>query len=445
MSGAGATRVVQTVTSGRMDAVSVLTVYIVLLYGIPSGLRVVGLGSAGSPAMLLGILCLFWWGAEHVRAQRPVLKALGTMPALLLFFVLAMGGSYVTGMVRGQLALEGSTADTGLLRVMAWAGVFLVASDGITTNARLITLTRRLVTAGALIAVLGLLQFTFHSSLIGWFALPGLETDGPASLTGRSGFTRAMATAVHPLEFGVVATMCLPFAVVLALRDRGRPALARLWPLASLIGVLSISLSRSAIIGLAATVLVLAMGWGWRARGIAALAGSAVLVAVYLLVPGMASTVLSLFGGIGRDDSTVSRLEAQEVVFWVAGQNSPFGRGLGTFVPEYYIVDNQWLLSLVETGVVGLLALLSLLVGGIWHALSGRRRHTDPLLRDLGQACAAAVIGCALIMAFFDGLSFPMVGGTLFLVLGILSAYARLSLPAVALRIPSVNAPESHR
>lgn len=410
----------------RTDAVGVLTLYLVLLCAVPSGLRVAGLGSAGSPALLLGILCLLWWASEHVRARTPVLSSLQPLPALLVVLVLVLGVSYVNGMSRGPAPLEGSQADMGLLRVMAWCGVLLVAYDGITSTARLLQLVRRFVLAGALLSLLGLLQFALGRPLVDWVSIPGLVADSSLALADRAGFARPMATAVHPLEFGVVATMTLPFAAVLALHGGGRGLVARMWPVLAIASAISVSLSRSAMVGLAATVLVLVLGWRARTQLVVALVGGAVLTGVYLVVPGMGSAIVGLFRGIGSDDSTVSRLDAYGVALWVTGQNPLVGRGLGTFVPEYYILDNQWLLMLVETGVLGLLALVALVLGGVVVALRARRRHHDPLLRDLGQALAAALVGCALVMAFFDGLSFPMSAGALFLVLGLAGAYSRL-------------------
>ncbi|WP_022922556.1 O-antigen ligase family protein [Ornithinimicrobium pekingense] len=403
-----------------------LTLYLILLCAVPSSLRVAGLGSAGSPAMLLGIVFLMWWASEHVRARTPVLRSVRLLPALLVAFMLALGLSYVNGMLHGQPPLEGNTADMGLIRAVAWAGLLLVAYDGVTSSARLVTVARRLVRAGALLSVLGLVQFALDRPLVDWVTVPGLVTDSSVAVIDRSGFTRPMATAVHPLEFGVVTTMTLPFAAVLALHDRGRGYVARFWPVVAIVGAISLSLSRSALVGLAATVIILTLGWGLRTRLAVGLLGLAMLTGIYVLVPGMASAVLELFAGIGTDDSTVSRIGAYGVALWVTEQNPLLGRGLGTFVPQYYILDNQWLLLLVESGVLGVAAFFALLTGGVLVAVRARRRHTDPFQRDLGQAFAAAVVGCAVIMAFFDGLSFPMAAGTLFLILGLSGAYARL-------------------
>jgi polysaccharide biosynthesis protein PslJ len=399
----------------------------VLLYAIPSSLRVSGLGSAGSPAMLFGILCFAWWGSEHVRARTPILRSIHLLPAALVLFVVVLAVSYVNGMLHGQPPLEGNTADLGLLRLLAWAGVFLVAHDGVTSTATLLTVLRRLVLAGALLSGLGLLQFALDRPLLDWVSIPGMVTDTSFAVIDRAGFTRPMATALHPLEFGVVATMTLPFAAVLAMHDRSRGYMARFGPVIALVSAISVSLSRSAMIGLAATVAILALGWKVRTQLAVGLLGLVTLTVIYLAVPGMASAVVDLFAVIGTDDSTVSRIDAVGVALWVTDQNLLFGRGLGTFVPQYYILDNQWLLLLVETGVSGMLAFLVLLGTGTYCALRARRRHADPLLRDTGQAFGAAVVGCALIMAFFDGLSFPMAAGTLFLMLGLAGAYARLS------------------
>ncbi len=46
------------------------------------------------------------------------------------------------------------------------------------------------------------------------------------------------------------------------------------------------------------------------------------------------------------------------------------GRGIGTwYAPKHEIFDNQYLLTLVDSGVIGLVALLGIFIAGIYAAL----------------------------------------------------------------------------
>jgi O-antigen ligase len=90
------------------------------------------------------------------------------------------------------------------------------------------------------------------------------------------------------------------------------------------------------------------------------------------------------------------------------------------------ILDNQYLGTLIETGVIGLLALILVFVVPLLCARGVRRRSARPETRDLAQSLAAAVMVGMLSFATFDGLSFPMATNLLFLLLGCCGALRRL-------------------
>ena len=62
----------------HLDAVSLLTVYLVLLFGVESRLVIQGLGAAGSPALLVGCAGFGWW--TFYQAQRPAPTGFGRQP-----------------------------------------------------------------------------------------------------------------------------------------------------------------------------------------------------------------------------------------------------------------------------------------------------------------------------------------------------------------------------
>jgi len=103
--------------------------------------------------------------------------------------------------------------------------------------------------------------------------------------------------------------------------------------------------------------------------------------------------------------------------------NSPlYGAGFGTFLPRYYIFDNQWVHTAVELGILGLAALLGVVIAAIWSAVKGRRQSTHPDLRILGYALATSMVVISVLFAFFDGLAFPISAGLLFLLAGMCGA-----------------------
>ncbi len=79
------------------------------------------------------------------------------------------------------------------------------------------------------------------------------------------------------------------------------------------------------------------------------------VVGLRLAIPGLVGTLYSLFSNLQNDPSVSGRTSDYAVVLGLFDQHAILGRGLFTFVPRYYrILDNQYLMILVELGVVGL-------------------------------------------------------------------------------------------
>lgn len=413
----------------RWDSVSFLTVYLVLTCALPSYLTVPILGSVGRPSTLWAILGLLWWLCHKVGAsvQRQGGSA-GPRTALLLFVGCVLA-SYAYANFRGLPSSESSPADSGILRLAGWVGVALIAADGIDSRERLHRILSRISIAGALMAVLGLAQFWTGQSLIDWISLPGFAVDNSlAGVQGRAGFIRPQGTAVHPLEYGVVLCASLPIAISLAMTDRRTSILIRWLPSAVIAFASLLSVSRSTLLGVLIGVLILAPRWSPRVR-LYVLAAAGMLVGVmYVAVPGMAGTVKGMFLGVGTDSSTISRTDAYDAAFEIALRNPFLGRGFSTFLPQYLILDNQFLGLLIEVGVLGLAAWLVLLAIAVILPWTATRQPTDDGVRQLGSAVSASVAATALSFAFFDGLGFPMSAGLLFLMVGISGSLTRSAL-----------------
>jgi polysaccharide biosynthesis protein PslJ len=152
-------------------------------------------------------------------------------------------------------------------------------------------------------------------------------------------------------------------------------------------------------------------------------------VFVFVTVPGMVGTISGLFGGVASADSSVtSRLDSFSVALSYVARAPFFGRGFGTFLPRYRIFDNQYLLGLVETGAVGLAAMLLLWVVPVvaLARVLGRTAAASPQ-RLIGAALLASCVVGGVDLAFFDGFGFPMMPAIWFVLLGLAGAYVRLA------------------
>ncbi|BCW73398.1 O-antigen ligase family protein [Arthrobacter sp. NicSoilB8] len=408
------------------DATSFLTVYLVLVCALPSYLTIPVLGSAGRPSTLWGLVGLLWWIWNRVGVVVPYKGGARVIRTALLVFVGCVLASYAYANFRGLPGAESSPADSGMLRLAGWVGIALIAADGIRTRERLQTFLRRIVLAGTLMASLGLAQFWTGQSLIDWISLPGFAVDSSLSgVEGRGGFIRPQGMAAHPLEYGVVLCMTLPIAISLAMTDTNRAVFIRWVPAMVITFASMLSVSRSALIGVLAGILVLSPRWSPKVRLYAVFAAVGLGGIMYSAVPGMAGTLKGMFLGVADDSSTASRTNSYAAAFEIA-QRSPFlGRGFSTFLPQYLILDNQFLGLLIEVGVLGLAAFLVLVVMSIIIPWKATGRSADAGMGQLGAAVSASVAATALSFAFFDGLGFPMSAGLLFMMFGVSASMVR--------------------
>lgn len=403
-----------------------LTVYLVLLFAIPSRLIILPLGSAGAPSMLLGLasalvwlLVQLWRSSGGTSPRRPIRLALAV-------FLVSVGISYVAAMVRPIDHDEVSPADVAVIVAVSWSGVFLMAHDGLTRLRDVEVLVRRFAFVGGLMALLGLAQYATRQVLIDHITIPGLTAVSDVDSFFRNGLVRISGTATHPIEFGALLSILLPLALHGALHPMGRGVVRRWFPVVTISLALALSMSRSAYLALAVALVVLLSGWPrpvrWR-LGTAVVVGGALLS---LGVPALFRSVRSMFVTARDDPSITSRTDSYAVAMQFF-QDAPWvGRGLGTFLPKYRIFDNTYLGLLVSGGVVGTIAFVAISVTAIVILRRRRRRWADEQSRDLALSLVAGIAAGSVSLAFFDGFAFPMTMGTFFLTLGIAGALVRL-------------------
>lgn len=415
---------------GSADASTVALVLVVLLTAIPAQLVVGPLGAAGTPAKLFGMAMFIWWLFTRVSRPEPPPAGSRATRLSLGFFAVSIGLAYVAAMSRPVDLLEMRGADRSLLTVMAWCGMALVIADGVRTRQRLEFLLRGIAVAGVAMAVVGLLQF-YGLDLAGLLRYPGLVPNAVVGIEVRSVFARVQATSLHAIEFGVVLNLVLPLVLHFAFQATTRESRRRWWAAVVLTGaVIPMTVARSAMLGAAVVALVLLPSWPRERRRKAYLALAAGAVAMKFVVPGLIGTIRGLFTNIESDPSTQGRTADYGAVGRFVSEAPFFGRGMDTFLPTTYrTLDNQYLLSLVTTGVVGLLALLGVFAVAVWLMARVRTKSSDPATRDLAQCLMASVLAPAVTFATFDGLSFPICSSLLFVLIGCVGALHRLEQP----------------
>ncbi len=410
----------------RVDAVGLLTLYIVLLLFVPSRLVIGPLSSAGAPSMVFGLVNLLLWGFLFLVAIRR--DDLGPQPIRIALGILVfcVGISYVLAMSRPISPDEASPADVALLGMLSWTGTLLLTHDGIHARDRLDTLLWRFVVCGGLIAALGLIQVATKQLWIDQLSIPGLSSSPPYGLTSRGGFPRPAGTSIHPIEYGVVLTMMLPLSLHVGFHHTYRGPIVRWLPAAAVCGIIPLTSSRSAYLGALIALIFCMVNWSNARRLRVLLTGVAGGLVAMVVAPNFINSVMGLFTGAGEDPSIASRTDSFTLAAQFIAENPWFGRGLGTFLPKYRIFDNQYLLLLVTIGLVGAFAFLALGATATVTMLRLRRASCEEHTRDLAMAFAGSICAGFACLFMFDAFAFPMSMGALFFLLGLAGALRRI-------------------
>ncbi|WP_297373602.1 O-antigen ligase family protein [Cryobacterium sp.] len=331
--------------------------YLVLLLAIPSGVVVSALGALGHPSLIWGLVLLVWWAVYRLQmpASAPVSQPVRFAFVVLLVVVLV---SFAAAMLRGQPEDQESPAVTAVIRMLSWAGVLLVAVDGIRTLHDLARMARQIGIGAGLLAALGLAQFLSGQALVDFFGtIPGLTMSG--GIGERAGLIRSSGTAIHPLEYATAINAALPPVIAAAISrgfrsDHPRGSLWWWLPVGFIVVSSLVAVSRSAIIGCAVAVISMIPALPVRYRGLAIGTGAIVAIVTFAALPGLASTTFRLFSGAADDPSTLSRTRALERIPEFMSTSPLVGSGFGIFLPRYYFFDNQWVLIAIELGILGL-------------------------------------------------------------------------------------------
>ncbi|RSN00972.1 hypothetical protein DMB42_38875 [Nonomuraea sp. WAC 01424] len=415
----------------RADGATLACLFVLSLLILPARLAVAGLPLSLTPAEILALsLGVVWVCAQMVsttgvaKGGNPVRTALFVYGMLLL----AVYG-YTTYLYLPSDELN--LADHTLVLYLGYASLLLVMCDGMGTRERLDFVLKAVVIGGTFAAIVALLQFRLDFDLTEYMRIPGLRhssVEEVPTVISRSDLRRVAGTLGHPIEFGALSAMLLPLAAHLGFQARSRgEAAARWWICAAVIAAgLMFSVSRTAVLGLAGAGLILLVGWSNRRRLVTLGAFLVFLGVMKVLTPGLIGTFYNLFAGAGEDSSVIYRTHDYPFAMREFAKSPIFGRGLGTWYPfKHQVFDNQYLLSLVETGLVGVLGFVGVIVCGIVVALRVRRMSTDPNVRNLGLTIAACLVIPLLGAATFDLLSFPGITSVLFLLVGAAGALMR--------------------
>jgi len=283
------------------------------------------------------------------------------------------------------------------------------------------TLLKILVGGGVVIAVSTVIEarsgYNVFNHLEGW--VPGLKLLELPEVPGRGIRLRAYASAQHPIALSALLVILMPPAIYLAHRTRNKAWLGAIAVL--FVGVAATN-SRTGIVML----LVVGLVYLWlrpaetRRLWPALIPGA---VAVQLLMPGTLGSLKQSFfpeGGLLKEQSQFAGWEGSGRIadLWPSlaewSYQPLFGQGYGTRITDpgpdqnALILDNQWLLTLLEVGALGFIAWVWLF-GGLVRRLGRGARHDQSDRGWLMAALAASLTAFAVGMLTYDAFSFVQV------------------------------------
>lgn len=416
----------------RADGATLACLYLLALLIIPARLIVAFVPITLPPAMMVALfLGIVWFGA-HLMDTMSMAKGRNAVRTAVAIFLIIHLMTFARATRRYLPTDELSVADSSMIRILAMVTVAIFICDAVRGRDRLDRMMRVLTACVAVVAFVGLVQFGLGIDLASYVNLPGLrlQENAYAAFESRSIFRRPSGTVNHPIEFGLICAIAVPFAAHFLFQARDRGVHTGRWVLVLVLVGLGamLSLSRTAIIGLVVAGLVMGIMLP-RRRGVPMLAvGTTFFIGASAVVPGLFGTLSGMFSNIEDDPSVQGRTKDYDGAWKEIALHPWLGRGFGTYLPtKNPILDNQYLLTMIENGYLGLFAFAGLFLVSIYAALKARSLTKDENLRGIAACLVCASLISALGAATFDLLSFSVATGLLFVIVGASGALLRIT------------------
>ncbi|MCP9485251.1 MAG: hypothetical protein MSC30_05295 [Gaiellaceae bacterium MAG52_C11] len=351
----------------------------------------------------------------------------------LLLFGLAVLGSILTNFDRITTLDLATNVTKELLFLASFYLVLYFVVSVIRDPDAVHNVVRTLVLGTAVVALFAIVErrtnYNIFNQLQG--VVPLLEFKGALGDEGiaRAGRLRTYASAQHPIALAGMFVMMVPLALYLAHYTR-----RWIWAVAAvLIGLGALAtVSRTSITMLATVVVVFVWLRPRTVKRVLPLL-LPLAVAVHLGLPGVIGGIRQAFfppqGLIADQTEYGGRISGRRLgpQFDAIGDQPAFGLGYGTRIvaqsptgprTNARILDNQWLGTTVETGLMGLFAWVWLY--GRFLRRAGREARSDDSPRGwLLTAFASSIAAAAVGMFTYDMFSFIQATFVLFLLVAL--------------------------
>ena len=418
-------------------------------YAVPANL-----GFELDPYRLVVAVILFVWLMAALSDREMRLRPSGLLGPLLIFGLGVVGS---LGANPGRVSLYETSVVKVLSVLIGFFLIFFLLVNVLRTRESCESALRVLVLGGAVLAVLAIIErktgwspFTDLSHYIP-FIKPseGIEELRGVGYVDEWRGIRALGSAEHPIALGALLAMLAPIAAGLAVVKR-----QAIWLVCLVLLVMGsfASNARTPVLMLFAwAIMFTILRWSDAKRFIPfALVAFAM---IHLVMPGAMGTLRAsldptqiLAEQNSRPDSNLAagRFADLGPSFDEFGQKPIFGYGFGTRIStgpmaNTRLLDDQWLGTLLDTGLVGVIG-FAWLLGRYIRRVAAASRLTDvdgAVLAGLASAVFAFAIG----MFTYDALSFTQVSLVLFALLAIGSALVLAADPVIEVAESRQQAP----
>jgi hypothetical protein len=380
--------------------------------------------------VLLPVIALIWLLSMVVGGRSAPRWRFGRVHAAVAVFVVIAFLSVIVNAVYLDHTLELGVAIKKLTLLAAFFTLFLIVASSVRPTEVRPFLTF-MVVMGSICAVGLLYEYHYGTNLFyEWSAkiFPGTITlangTGEVDEIGRRAI---IGPAEISLETVAMLSMALPLALVRLLETKVTRSRV-LYALATclMLGAMLATYRKSALLAPVAIILVLI---AFRRREMLKLAPLGVLMigAIPFLVPNALGGIIDQFKPNRLGVATVSdRVSDYDAIRPDLLSHPALGRGYGSYEhTTYRILDNDLLMRLVETGLIGLTAFVAMLLAVVVIAAPIIRARS-PEWAGPALAVAAATTAFLVLSVLFDIMSFPHPPYLLMVLLGLFAVVARV-------------------
>ena len=388
------------------------------------------------PYRLLVIVVVTGWVAALLVDPRVTLKPTGLRGPLLLLVVSVIGSIAVNP---AGVSAEQTQVVKSLTFLVSFLLVLVLIVSVINTRADVDRILKVLVGSGAIVAVFAIIESRIDYNVFNDLGrvIPFLRLQDVPDVPGRGARLRVFASAQHPIALSAAMVMLVPLAAYLAVRTS-----RRLWWVAGGLMIVAAvaTISRTGILMLFVILVVFAVLRPADARRALPI-GLPLLIMMHLAIPGALGSLHDAFvpkgGLVAEQESDPGELGSGRVAdlgpaLDQAARQPVLGEGYGTRITDNNqakanILDNQWLGTLLETGIVGVFAWIWLFARTVRRL--GARARSDPG-GDLGllmTGLAASITAFAVGLFTYDAFSFIQVTYIMFILVALSSVLLRIT------------------